>query len=162
MKDHNLGLNLKKCEFGKAKLYFFVKRFTSEGVSLNHIKSEALVNAKQPRNASELSRVECLVLYLFSVGDLTAFWVMILYQKSRDPFWIVIHRMKFINILFIENIINTISILDIIILSIIFLLFYDLKHFVQDQSLWDHDSKTGHDPKKGSKRMFMRPIGLTI
>ena len=70
--------------------------------------------------------------------------------------------MKFINILFIENIINTISILDIIILSIIFLLFYDLKHFVQDQSLWDHDSKTGHDPKKGSKLMFMRPIGLTI
>lgn len=54
LEEHQLFLNLKKCEFGKSKLSYLGHVISSEGVSVENSKIEAMMDWPTPKNIKEL------------------------------------------------------------------------------------------------------------
>ena len=61
--DGGLTVNEKKCEFGVKEIDFFGLHFSSEGISTQESKVNALMNAKSPNNPSELRSLLGLANY---------------------------------------------------------------------------------------------------
>jgi hypothetical protein len=63
LRDKNITLNKKKCEFNKVSLEFYGFVFSKNGISADPAKVEAIKSAENPRNASEMRSYLGMVNY---------------------------------------------------------------------------------------------------
>ena len=63
LRDRNITLNKKKCEFNKESLEFYGFVFSKNGISADPTKVEAIKSAENPKNASEMRSFLGMVNY---------------------------------------------------------------------------------------------------
>ena len=63
LRERNLTLNKKKCQFNKSNLIFYGNKFSAEGISPDPEKVTAIHNAESPKSASEVRSLLGMVTY---------------------------------------------------------------------------------------------------